>query len=74
MVPRARTTKVDSAGWNIVVGAWNNMIRFIRAISVALDMDCNKRSKPRNKKKEHRNKQRRENRNAKIRKQQYIAT
>lgn len=36
MVPR-RGSEIDSSGWNVVCGAWNNMIRFIRAINATLD-------------------------------------
>jgi len=38
MVPR-RGSEVDSAGWNVVCGCWNNIVRFVRGLCVALDQE-----------------------------------
>ncbi|KAG2388223.1 hypothetical protein C9374_001073 [Naegleria lovaniensis] len=40
MVPRRGTTKINTSGWNQASGAWNNAIRFIRAISKSLGQEA----------------------------------
>ncbi|KAF0982149.1 hypothetical protein FDP41_012010 [Naegleria fowleri] len=40
MVPRRGTTEINTSGWNAASGAWNNAIRFIRAISKSMGQEA----------------------------------
>ena len=39
MVPRRGTSEINTSVWKCVVGAWNNSIRIIRAISKSLGQE-----------------------------------
>jgi len=39
MVPRAGTVSVNSGGWNMVAGCWNNIVRFLHALCRALKQE-----------------------------------